>query len=119
MPPPTFWHSFADCRYDWGNSADRIYQLGDCHYDAVEVVIHGWNFVRCSRCSVHHDGIVIAADGACRANGSADARAAVGVYVGDGSAYNFRACLHHDYFRYAAAPATNQRAELLAGIRAL
>ena len=56
--------------------------------------------------------ITIEVDGACRFNGTPSARAAIGVYFGDGSEYNVSKILRD------AAP-TSQKAELSAGICAL
>jgi ribonuclease HI len=62
--------------------------------------------------SAHKDCIVIAVDGACWNNGTADARAAAGVFVGEESEYN-------DSFVLKVSKPTNQVAELRAGIRGL
>ena len=56
--------------------------------------------------------ITIEVDGACRFNGTPSARAAIGVYFGEGSKYNISKVLRD------AAP-TSQKAELSAGICAL
>jgi ribonuclease HI len=66
----------------------------------------------CGRLAAHTDCIVIAVDGACRNNGTAEATAAAGVFVGDESEYN-------DSFILKASKPTNQMAELRAGIRGL
>jgi ribonuclease HI len=80
-----------------------------------------WSFVACDRAgpcedcgclSAHIDCIVIAVDGACWNNGTAGARAAAGVFVGDESEYN-------DSFVLKVTNPTNQVAELRAGIRGL
>ncbi|KAH7118124.1 hypothetical protein B0J13DRAFT_423973, partial [Dactylonectria estremocensis] len=42
----------------------------------------------CGRLSAHIDCIVIAVDGACWNNGTATAKAAAGVFVGDESTFN-------------------------------
>jgi ribonuclease HI len=65
----------------------------------------------CGRTPAHSDSLVIAVDGACRDNGRENARAAVGVYVGEGSPYNKSARL--------PGVITNQVAEITAGIEGL
>ncbi|CAG9953925.1 unnamed protein product [Clonostachys rosea f. rosea IK726] len=80
-----------------------------------------WTYVACDNdspcphCSClqpHLDCIVIAVDGACKGNGSTDARAAAGVFVGKSSKYNKSTVL-------TESEATNQIAELKAGILGL
>ncbi|KMQ41888.1 hypothetical protein A7C99_1354 [Trichophyton rubrum] len=56
--------------------------------------------------------IIIAVDGACRENGATAPRAAIGVYVGNKSDYNASMQLDSSW-------ATNQKAELAAGIYGL
>ncbi|EKD13348.1 ribonuclease h [Drepanopeziza brunnea f. sp. 'multigermtubi' MB_m1] len=58
-------------------------------------------------------GIVIAVDGACRNNGQPDARAAYGVFHGEGSDENFSRIVPSNH------PPTNQVAEIFAAIAAL
>lgn len=60
----------------------------------------------------HLNCIVIAADGACRGNGTAEARGAAGIFVGKKSTYNRSMPL-------GAQGATNQKAELMAGLLGL
>jgi len=89
--------------------------------DLVEVNQSGvWTFTACpisdpcKSCGrlVHHtDSIIIAVDGACRGNGTPEARAAVGVFVARESRYNTSLAVPFDEVR-----ATNQVAELSAGI---
>lgn len=80
-----------------------------------------WTYVACDdgspcqHCSClqpHLDCIVIAVDGACKGNGSTQARTAAGVFVGTGSRYNQSTIL-------TEPKATNQVAELTAGILGL
>lgn len=66
----------------------------------------------CDCIAPHIDSIIIAVDGACRANGTPDAQAAVGVFVGKTSRYNRSILLSEPHM-------TNQIAELRAGIVAL
>jgi ribonuclease HI len=66
----------------------------------------------CSCIAPHIDSIFIAVDGACRGNGTPDARAAIGVFVAESSPFNRSLLLHQ-------TPVTNQIAELSAGIIAL
>lgn len=66
----------------------------------------------CDCIAPHIDSIFIAVDGACRANGTPDAKAAVGIYVAESSPFNQSLLLHQ-------TPVTNQIAELSAGIIAL
>ena len=66
----------------------------------------------CGRLSGHTDCIIIAIDGACRKNGTKEARAAAGVFVGDKSEYNKSVLL-------TGSRPTNQVAELSAGILGL
>ncbi|KAF3491211.1 uncharacterized protein GIQ15_00728 [Arthroderma uncinatum] len=56
--------------------------------------------------------IVIAVDGACSGNGTPYQKAAAGVYVGENSQHNISLQLTPEY-------ATNQRAELIAGLHGL
>lgn len=68
----------------------------------------------CSDCGWHRpmlDGIIIAVDGACRDNGSPNARAAYGVYFNIESQFNSAGLLKE-------GPMTNQRAEISAAIEA-
>jgi len=67
----------------------------------------------CRDLTPHIDSLVIAVDGACRGNGTLGARAAMGVYFGDDSDFNQQRLLSSD------DRATNQVAELSAGILAL
>ena len=67
---------------------------------------------KCGRKAAHTDQLVIACDGACRGNGHHMARAAIGVFVCDGSALNDSRVL--DLPR-----GTSQVAELIAGLTAL
>ncbi|KLP13903.1 Uncharacterized protein LW94_6551 [Fusarium fujikuroi] len=80
-----------------------------------------WTYVACedalpcSDCDCiapHVDSIFIAVDGACRGNGQANAKAAIGVFFGQKSAYNQSGLL-------TELRATNQIAELNACILAL
>lgn len=90
--------------------------------DDVEVCADGyWTYVACNRAgtcehcgrlSAHTDCIVIAVDGACWNNGTEEARAAAGVFIGEESEYN-------DSFVLKVSKPTNQVAELSAGIRGL
>jgi len=89
--------------------------------DIVEFFDDNWTFVACDRASpcrhcgklpIHGDCIIIAVDGACRNNGTAEAIAAAGVFVGDESKYN-------DSFILRVSKPTNQIAELSAGILGL
>jgi ribonuclease HI len=119
-----YWHSYADC-FRKSSDDDRIFEPGsfydsddddddddeDSRY-AVEVADDGWNHARCSHRSAHSDGIVIAADGACRHNGTTSATAAIGVYVAANSPYNRSRVL-------SPLHATSQKAELKGGIAAL
>jgi ribonuclease HI len=66
----------------------------------------------CDRITPHIDCIFIAVDGACRGNGTPDAKAAIGVYFGETSSFNRSLLLRQ-------VPTTNQIAELSAGIVAL
>ncbi|RYC81098.1 hypothetical protein BFJ63_vAg16004 [Fusarium oxysporum f. sp. narcissi] len=66
----------------------------------------------CDRITPHLDSIFIAVDGACRGNGQANAKAAMGVFFGQTSKYNQSAMLSEPHV-------TNQIAELKAGILAL
>ncbi|UZP36742.1 hypothetical protein NXS19_004558 [Fusarium pseudograminearum] len=95
----------------------------DIELDLVQVVgcDKDWVYVaceddhpcsNCERIAPHLDSIFIAVDGACRGNGTPDARAAIGVFVGETSPFNQSLLL-------CQAPATNQIAELNAGITAL
>lgn len=86
-----------------------------CDYD------ENWTYVACDddrpctdcNCLAPHlDCIVIAVDGACKGNGTPNARAAVGVFVSKTSKYNKSVLL-------AEPNTTNQVAELRAGILAL
>ena len=68
----------------------------------------------CSGCGWHRpmpDGIIIAVDGACRDNGSPNARAAYGVYFNIDSKFNSAGL-------FEEGPMTNQRAEISAAIEA-
>jgi len=56
---------------------------------------------------------VIAIDGACRGNGTANSRASFGVFWGEGAAFNFSGLLPQDFSQ------TNQVAEVYAAIQAL
>jgi ribonuclease HI len=94
----------------------------DVDLDKVEICHNQhWTYVACDKAGpckacggleAHTDCIVIAVDGACRNNGTAEATAAAGVFVGNGSKYN-------DCFILRASKPTNQLAELRAGIRGL
>ncbi len=112
------WHSYLDCfRKSGDGDGCRVFEPGSFYDEddsrfAVEVADNGWNHVRCSYRCAHSDGIVIAADGACRHNGAASATAAIGVYVAPNSQYNKGRML-------TPLHATSQRAELKAGIAAL
>ncbi|TQN72678.1 Ribonuclease H [Colletotrichum shisoi] len=85
---------------------------------SIELHHHGpWVFLSCGlgdpcpacgRFPSHTNCIVIAVDGVCRGNGTANAIAAVGVYVGEDSPYNVSVVLDEP------SP-TNQIAELRAG----
>jgi len=66
----------------------------------------------CKGLASHEDCIVIAVDGACKDNGTAKARMAIGVFFGEGSVYNKSIRLKGDTI-------TNQVAELQAAIVAL
>ncbi|KAF5120837.1 Ribonuclease H [Metarhizium anisopliae] len=66
----------------------------------------------CGRLSAHADCIVIAVVGACWNNGTPNAKAAAGVFVGHESRYN-------DSFILNVPNPTNQIAELRAGVRGL
>jgi ribonuclease HI len=66
----------------------------------------------CKRIEAHVDSIFIAVDGACRGNGQANAKAAIGVFFGQTSKYNRSVLLSEPHV-------TNQIAELRAGILAL
>ncbi|EXK24200.1 hypothetical protein FOMG_19065 [Fusarium oxysporum f. sp. melonis 26406] len=66
----------------------------------------------CDRITPHIDCIFIAVDGACRGNGTPNAKAAIGVFVGETSSFNRSLLLRQ-------VPVTNQIAELNAGIVAL
>ncbi|SCO84442.1 uncharacterized protein FRV6_08569 [Fusarium oxysporum] len=66
----------------------------------------------CDRITPHLDSIFIAVDGACRGNGQANAKAAIGVFFGQVSKYNQSVLLSEPHV-------TNQIAELRAGILAL
>lgn len=96
---------------------------GDVKLDDVEVGSYDeeWTYVACDEdrlcphcewLAPHVDCIVIAVDGACEGNGMTGARAAAGVFVGKTSQYNKSVLL-------AEPNATNQVAELRAGILAL
>ncbi|KAJ3557598.1 hypothetical protein NP233_g11700 [Leucocoprinus birnbaumii] len=65
----------------------------------------------CKLCSVY-DNLVVFVDGACPGNGTADARAGLGVFFHSDSPLNFSAPLPE-------GPHTNQRAEICAAIIAL
>lgn len=91
--------------------------------DRVEVRKYNknWTYVACedshpcAHCNCiapHLNSIVIAVDGACRRNGTTEAVAAAGVFVGEESQYNKSVVLE-------GPRATNQVAELSAGILAL
>ncbi|CZR35881.1 uncharacterized protein FPRO_03859 [Fusarium proliferatum ET1] len=67
---------------------------------------------RCARITPHIDCIFIAVDGACRGNGTPNAKAAIGVFFGETSPFNRSLLLRQ-------VPVTNQIAELNAGIAAL
>jgi ribonuclease HI len=69
--------------------------------------------VPCGSNGAHVDGLVVATDGACRGNGAADARAAIGVYFGAGSRLNDTRLLVH------GGDCTSNRAELRAAAAAL
>lgn len=66
----------------------------------------------CASYMPHLDCIVIAVDGACKGNGTPKARAGAGVFFGKG--YN-----HNKSFALTEEKATNQIAELTAGILGL
>ncbi|KAL3599774.1 hypothetical protein FPOAC2_04002 [Fusarium poae] len=73
------------------------------------------NALPCNDCDCiapHVDSIFIAVNGACRGNGHANAKAAVGVFFGRRSTYNQSVLLDQSHV-------TNQIAELKAGILAL
>lgn len=91
--------------------------------DLIQVSSHDedWTYVACedddpcSSCDrfiPHLDSIFIAVDGACRGNGQANAKAAIGVFFGRTSKYNQSVLLSEPHV-------TNQIAELRAGILAL
>lgn len=65
----------------------------------------------CGRLTAHFDHMIVATDGACRGNGQADPKAAIGVHFHQGSPHNISTTLDGVH--------TNQQAELIAGIRAL
>jgi ribonuclease HI len=100
-----------DERYGQGIDLDSVEVCDDEH----------WTFVACDMddpcqdcgsLSAHVDCIIIAVDGACRNNGTLEAKAAAGVFVGDESTFN-------DSFILTGSNTTNQTAELRAGIRGL
>ena len=69
----------------------------------------------CGRRSVHTNEIIIAIDGACKANGTPDAQARIGVYFAQYSMYNISMELQK-----ALDPRpSNQKAELMACLTAL
>ncbi|EHK19844.1 uncharacterized protein TRIVIDRAFT_68171 [Trichoderma virens Gv29-8] len=95
----------------------------DIYLDDVAISTYDerWTYVACendrpcSDCgslSPHLNCIIIAVDGACKGNGKPGARASVGVFVGNESEYNKSVLL-------SESNATNQVAELQAGILAL
>ncbi|KAI9774367.1 MAG: hypothetical protein M1840_004261 [Geoglossum simile] len=97
---------------------DKLYGE-DIDPDLVEIRRDGvWTFVacpvdgpcrNCGKLTPHVDCIIIAVDGACRGNGTVEARATVGVFVGSKSKYNVSFALN-------TARPTNQVAELTAAI---
>lgn len=66
----------------------------------------------CGHIEAHLDSIFIAVDSACRGNGQANAKAAIGVFFGETSKYNRSVLL-------SEPDVTNQIAELRAGVLAL
>ncbi|KAF4439458.1 ribonuclease H-like protein [Fusarium austroafricanum] len=66
----------------------------------------------CGRMDRYSNCIFIAVDGACRGNGTSQAKASIGVFVGPISPYNQSVLLHEPHV-------TNKIAELKAGILAL
>ncbi|KAH7261573.1 ribonuclease H-like domain-containing protein [Fusarium tricinctum] len=107
---------------------DRIFEPSSRYRDGIDLGLiqvtnddADWTYVACedahpcNNCDCiapHVDSIFIAVDGACRGNGQANAEAAVGVFFGQKSAYNQSVLL-------TEPRATNQIAELKAGILAL
>ncbi|KAL5610509.1 hypothetical protein FOBRF1_006626 [Fusarium oxysporum] len=111
---------------DWVQ--DRKFEPSSRYRDGIDLDLievtnddEDWTYVACedalpcSDCDCiapHVDSIFIAVDGACRGNGQANAKAAVGVFFGRRSTYNQSVLLNQSYV-------TNQIAELKAGILAL
>ncbi|RKK65700.1 hypothetical protein BFJ69_g16056 [Fusarium oxysporum] len=107
---------------------NRRFEPYSCYGDDIELDLiqipsrdKNWIYVacqdghpcsNCERIAPHIDSIFIAVDGACRGNGTPDAKATVGVFVGETSSFNQSLMLHQ-------VPVTNQIAELSAGIIAL
>ncbi|PTB47402.1 hypothetical protein M431DRAFT_514402 [Trichoderma harzianum CBS 226.95] len=121
-------HCISESR-DWAK--DRKFMpsqryAANINLNRVEIHDHDnsftyWTYIACEYaepctcCGIpppHLDCIVIAVDGACRRNGTADARAAVGVFVAKQSEHNMS-------FVLTDSKATNQIAELRAGILGL
>ncbi|EGU89335.1 hypothetical protein HZS61_003239 [Fusarium oxysporum f. sp. conglutinans] len=107
---------------------DRKFEPSSRYRDGIDLDLiqvtnddEDWTYVACedgrpcSDCDCiapHVDSIFIAVDGACRGNGQANAKAAVGVFFGRRSTYNQSVLLTEPHV-------TNQIAELSAGILAL
>lgn len=117
------YHSEIDHEQDYGperSVTDRDFDEND-YVEGVERRGLLWTFVACpdeeefSHDQVaHDDAIIIAVDGACRNNGRPYAEASIGIFVHRDNYWNEASKLEDD-----DQVATNQRAELSAGLRAL
>ncbi len=103
-------HSSLNCPAAFGNAEDLVFRP-PCR--PPEVARGPWVFVRCAPAAAHDDSIVIATDGARLGSHWSYSRAAIGVYVGAGSAFNRAAVLE------PAVGHSKQRAVLVAAICAL
>jgi ribonuclease HI len=104
------WHSFEECAEGTSHGANGAF----IHpFASSEVYRREVNYVPCGPDAAHRDGIVIAAHGLCRNAATADARAAIGLFVGAGSALNRQLPIPQRPDR------TQHQAELFAGYFAL
>jgi ribonuclease HI len=98
----------------WGDALD-LDKFEDYDWDLNWVIAPSEEMGRCRCCDQHisfGDAFIIAIDGACRGNGTANAEAACGIFGNVGSDFNNAFSLHE-------STPTSQRAERHAAISAL
>jgi ribonuclease HI len=98
----------------WGDALD-LDKFEDYDWDLDWVIAPTEEMGRCGCCDQHisfGDAFIIAIDGACRGNGTANAKAAFGIFGNVSSDFNNAFILHEP-------TPTSQRAELRAAINAL